>query len=111
MTHVIGTPAYFNYDYDTSGHRIFPQDWAAWNAAPFSLPSFYLDSTRHSDPGMGKVEAARKDGTNMLFVDGHSDKVSTPEAYDAIRAPGSSPAEFFYNGGTQTEFDDIYRFE
>ena len=102
LTHLLGTPAYWNYRTDNI---------LTFDPVLYTPPTFFIDAARHIDAGMGKAKAMRTAGIPMLYVDGHVSYVTPPQAYDSIRGPGSSPAEFFAEGGTQAQFDQNYRFE
>lgn len=98
MTHIIGVPGVWNYETD----RIFPYDFAAWQASPFSEPTLYVDASRHN-PDTPKEEAMTTAGTNTLFADGHVAKVSAVQVFNSMRAPGySDVAQVFADGGTFT---------
>ncbi|MEM1011097.1 MAG: type II secretion system protein [Planctomycetota bacterium] len=94
MFHILNTPSTFNYQTD----RVHPFNFgeSVWVGPPL----FAVDATRHLR-GATKEEAMTQKGLNMLFVDGHVEKLSVAEAYNAIRAPGyADVAELFATGGT-----------
>jgi prepilin-type N-terminal cleavage/methylation domain-containing protein/prepilin-type processing-associated H-X9-DG protein len=60
-----------------------PFDKAAFVAAPYITVDF-----RHAKPGTRKAAAMNTDGVNALFCDGHAEKITPKEAWNAIHNPG-----------------------
>ena len=58
--------------------------------SPFqdAFPSMAFDSTRHLRTGTKRPESQKKQGLNMLFVDGHAEPIGIIEAWMACRDPG-----------------------
>jgi prepilin-type N-terminal cleavage/methylation domain-containing protein/prepilin-type processing-associated H-X9-DG protein len=84
ITHVVQTPGSI-----TSASRWFPYDPV--NASDSSL--FYVDGNRHGLIGTSKADSyAKERGLNVLFCDGHADKLNVREAWNAVHNPGEDRA-------------------
>jgi prepilin-type N-terminal cleavage/methylation domain-containing protein/prepilin-type processing-associated H-X9-DG protein len=96
MRYQIYAPATFDYNADRTDPFHFTE--SLWSGNPF----FQVDANRHNRD-LEKRESMTERAMNMLFVDGHVEKVSVTEAYTAVRAPGyTDVSEVFAQGGTFT---------